>query len=154
MDQKEYNALFQACLQLESAPDYRMDNYALNIINTVLDFQSRVETVNCAMSYYKCCRNYQSHKKLRAIVDSFPNTKQGNVRLASHLWSNNMWTRAEFPRVLLEEFENRGILGQKSLNGWLANADFKRDVKGQFNSKHHSMGDEDDVAKRLPDGDD
>ena len=107
MDKKEYNALFQACLQLEDGPDYRMSNYALNVINTVLDFQSRVETVNCAMCYYKCCRNYQSSQKITEIVDSFPNTKRGNSRLASHLWSNNMWTRAEFLRVLLEEFENR-----------------------------------------------
>ena len=140
MNQEDYNALFEACLQLDDGPDYRMNNYALNVINIALDFQSRVETVNSAMIYYENHVGYRSHRKLKKLVESFPNTKRGHQRLARRLWSNNMWTRAEFLRVLLEEFDIRGIRGQKSLTRWLTNADFKRDVKGQFKSEHHSVG--------------
>ena len=140
MNDAEYKRLFQACRRLDDGPDYRMTNYALNVINTALDFMSRVETVNSAMRYYRENVGYQSHKKLKELVDSFPNTKRGNMALASHLWSNNMWTRAKFLRVLLKEFEDRGIRGQKSLSRWFTDADFNKDIKGKFKSPDHSIG--------------
>ena len=140
MNDAEYKRLFQACRRLDDGPDYRMNNYALNVINTALDFMSRVETVNSAMRYYRENVGYKSHKKLKELVDSFPNTKRGNMALASHLWSNNMWTRAKFLRVLLKEFEDRGIRGQKSLSRWLADADFNKDIKGKIKSPDHSIG--------------
>lgn len=140
MNDSEYAALYKACQRLNDGPDYRMDNYALNLINTALDFQSHVKAVNDAMEFYRKNISYSSHRGLKSVVDSFPNTNRGNKRLSSHLWDNNMWTRAEFLRVLLDEFEARGIRGQKSLTRWLKNADFKQDVKGQFKSTHHSVG--------------
>lgn len=148
MNDKEYRALYKACRKLDDGPDYRMSNYALNLINTVLDFQSKAETVNNAMLYYQENIGYSSHRKLKSIVDQFRDTNRGNTCLAQHLWSNNMWTRAKFLRVLLREFEIRGIRGQRSLTRWLESADFERDVKGKFQSayrinhtrKNHSLG--------------
>ena len=140
MKNAEYDALYEACLHLDDGPDYRISSYALNLINTALDFQSNVTTVNDAMAYYRENIRYNSHRGLQGVVNQFPNTKRGNQKLASYIWSNNMWTRAEFLRMLLNEFELRGIRGQKSLERWLQNADFKRDIKGQFKSRHHSMG--------------
>lgn len=140
MNEAEYRRLFKECRRLDDGPDYRENNYALNMINTALDFMAHVEAVNAAMRYYKNNVGYKSHRKLKELVDSFPNTKKGNMALASCLWSNNSWTRAEFLRVLLEEFDKRGIRGQKSLGRWLADADFAHDIKGKFKSRHHSMG--------------
>ena len=140
MNDAEYDALYEACMHLDDGPDYRISSYALNLINTALDFQSNVTTVNCAMAYYRENFGYNSHRGLKGVVNQFQNTTRGNKNLSSYIWSNNMWTRAEFLRVLLDEFESRGIRGQKSLKGWLSNADFKRDIKGQFRSRHHSMG--------------
>ena len=140
MNNSEYAALYGACQELKDGPDYRMDNYALNLINTVLDFQLPVKAVNAAMQFYKKNIVYSSHRGLKSVVDDFPNTNRGNKRLSSCLWDNNMWTRAKFLRVLLDEFEARGIRGQKSLTRWLENADFERDVEGQFRSADHSMG--------------
>ena len=140
MNETEYKRLFQACRRLDDGPDYRMENYALNVTNTAIDFMARVETVNAAMQYYVDNVGYKSHRKLKELVDSYPNTKKGNMDLASRLWNNNMWTRAKFMRVLLGEFELRGIRGQKSLTRWLADADFEEDVKGQFKSRHRSEG--------------
>lgn len=140
MNKSEYRRLFQACHRLDDGPDYRMNNYALNVINTALDFQSRAETVNSAMQHYRDNVGYRSHRKLKELVDSYPNTKTGNMGLASHLWDNQMWTRSKFLRVLLREFEQRGIRGQKSLTRWLADADFREDVEGQFKSRYRSEG--------------
>ena len=140
MNDAEYDTLYQACLHLDDGPDYRMNNYALNVINTALDFMSRVETVNSAMQYYSDNVGYKSHRKLKELIDSYPNTKTGNMALASYLWNNNMWTRAKFLRVLLNEFEQRGIRGQKSLTRWLADADFEEDIKGQFKSRYRNQG--------------
>ena len=140
MNEAEYKRLFKACQRLDDGPDYRENNYALNVINTAIDFMMNVKAVNAAMRYYQNNVGYKSHRKLKALVDSFPNTKKGNMALASLLWSNNMWTRAKFLRVLLKEFDKRGIRGQKSLARWLADADFEHDIKGKFKSQHHSMG--------------
>lgn len=56
------------------------------------------------------------------------------------MWNNNHWTRAKFLRMLLYEFESRGIKGQQSLKKWVSNADFEKDVKGQFKTEEHSIG--------------
>ena len=139
MNTTEYRALYRTCRRLDDGPDYRMNNYALNLINTAIDFQSNVKTVNKAMCYYQEYIGYSSHRKLKSIVNQFPNTERGNKRLAQYLWSNNMWTRAEFLRELIHQFEIREIRGQQSLTRWLRNADFERDIKGQFKTEHHSI---------------
>ena len=139
MNTTEYRALYRACRRLDDGPDYRMNNYALNLINSALDFMSNVKTVNKAMCHYQENIGYSSHRKLKSIVNQFPNTERGNKRLAQYLWSNNMWTRAEFLRELIQQFEIRGIRGQQSLTRWLRNADFERDIRGQFKTEHHSM---------------
>ena len=53
MNDKEYRALYKACRQLDDGPDYRMSNYALNLINTALDFIFNAEDVNKAMRHYR-----------------------------------------------------------------------------------------------------
>jgi len=139
MNTTEYRELYRACRRLDDGPDYRMENYALNLINTALNFQSNVKTVNKAMCHYQGNIGYRSHRKLKGIVNNFPNTEHGNKCLSRYLWSNNMWTRAKFLRELIHQFELRGIRGQQSLTQWLRNADFDRDIKGQFRTDHHSM---------------
>lgn len=140
MQSSEYKKLYLSCEQLYDGPDYRMSNYALNLINTAIDFQMNVVAVNKAMEYYSENIGFSSHRGLKKEVQRFLNTEKGNKSLSLHLWANNMWTRAEFLRVLIKEFEKRGITGQKSLERWLRKADFERDIKGQFRSTHHSMG--------------
>ena len=139
MKNSEYKNLYQACHQLVDGPNYRRSNYALNLINTAIDFQMNVVAVIKAMDYYSENIGFKSHRGLKKVVQRFPNTEKGNKRLSQHLWANNMWTRAEFLRVLINEFEARGVKGQKSLEKWLRKADFKRDIKGQFRSSHHSI---------------
>lgn len=140
MNKKEYKMLRRACKRLKDGPDYRMNHYALILINTVLDFQNRVEVVGRAEKYYMKNIGYESHRDVKRKVERFPDTKKGNKKLAKRLWSTKMWTRAEFLRILIREFENRGIKDRKSLKRWLRKADFERDVQGQFRTEHHSIG--------------
>src|SRR4051812_7882183 len=78
--------------------------------------------------------------QLKRVLKNFPNTQKGNRELAQTLWRNNHWTRAKFLRMLVSCFDEMGITNQKSLTDWLRQADFDRDVKGQFKTAEHSMG--------------
>ncbi len=84
--------------------------------------------------------HYRTHKKIKSLVETFKTTKKGNLALANYLWNNNHWSRTKFLRMLIEEFENRGIKGQKSLRKWISEADFDTDIKGQFKTDEHSIG--------------
>ena len=140
LTKREIQKLRTQCNKLEDGPDYRINDYVSNLMNTVLDFQMKVGPVESAVEYYEENHGYRTHKKLKAFIDSFPNTKNGNLELANTMWNNNHWTRAKFLRMLLYEFESRGIKGQQSLKKWVSNADFEKDIKGKFKTKEHSIG--------------
>ena len=141
MNEQEYNNLYQACCGLEDGPDYRLSHYARNLINTVLDSLIYVEVAGKAERFYMKKIGYESHRYLKEEVEKFPNTRRGNTDLALHLWNTNHWTRAEFLRMLIRELENRGVKGQKSLERWVREADFDRDVKKQFCIKYRNDND-------------
>lgn len=136
----ELRRLMRACKKLPQGPDYRCDDYIENVLNSVLDFQMKTPAVTKAMEYFRNTHGARSHRKLRKLVDAFPNTNNGNRALAKYLWNNNHWSRAKFLRTLLECYEERGIRGQCSLRKWVLNADFQQDVKGKFRTKEHSIG--------------
>jgi len=140
LTKREIQKLRTQCNKLEDGPDYRINDYVSNLMNTVLDFQMKVGPVESAVDYYEESHGYRTHKKLKAFIDLFPNTKKGNLELANTMWNNNHWTRAKFLRMLLDEFESRGIKGQQSLKKWISKADFEKDIKGQFKIKEHSIG--------------
>jgi len=140
LTKREIQKLRTQCNKLEDGLDYRINDYVSNLMNTVLDFQMKVGPVESAVEYYEENHGYRTHKKLKAFIDSFPNTKNGNLELANTMWNNNHWTRAKFLRMLLYEFESRGIKGQQSLKKWVSNADFEKDIKGKFKTKEHSIG--------------
>ncbi len=136
---REIQKLRTQCNKLDDGPDYRVNDYVPNLLNTVLDFQMNSDVVNSAINYYEYTHGFRTHKKLKEILARFPNTKNGNLRLANFLWNNNHWSRAKFLRKIISAFEERGIKGQKSLKKWVRQADFEIDVKGQFITKEHSI---------------
>ena len=140
LTKREVQKLRTECNKLEDGTDYRVNDYVTNLLNTVLDFQMKVRPLSTAMEYYEENHGYRTHKKLKSFIETFPNTKKGNLRLANALWNNNHWSRAKFLRMLLTEFENRGIKGQQSLKKWISKADFETHIKGQFKTKEHSIG--------------
>ena len=139
----EFRKLRKQCDKLSDGPDYRENDYVINLFLTVLDFQMRVETVEKALKYFRKTHGYRSHEKLRSHLDAFSDTRRGNLRLAKSLWNNNHWSRAKFLRMLVREFEARGVKGRKSLKKWVASANFEKDVEGKFKLKYpknHSIG--------------
>lgn len=140
MNAREYQQLYSTCENIADGPDYRVTDYALNMIITVLDFQARSEIVQKAIDFFSKNIGVSSYYDLNKILKKYPDTEAGNKRLSLYLWGNKMWTRAEFLRVLMDEFGARRIIDQKLLKRWLQQADFEKDVKGQFRSEHHSVG--------------
>lgn len=105
-----------------------------------IDFQMDSKVVVASINYFNNTHGAKSHKKLRSLIDAFPNTKKGNIDLALFLWGYKHWTRAKFLRKIIEFFEQHGVRGQKSLNKWVLAADFERDVKGRIKTEEHSIG--------------
>lgn len=140
LNKREIQKLRNSCNKLHDGPDYCVHDYVTNLFNTALDFQMKVDTMHSAINHYEAYHGYRSHKKLKELVESHPNSKKGNLSLARSLWGNNHWSRAKFLRMLIKEFERRGIKGQESLKRWVTDADFKKDIKGQFKTKEHSIG--------------
>ena len=116
-----------------------MNDYVRNLLNTVLDFQINVVTVESSMRHYEEHHGYLTHKKLKELIEEYPNTKTGNTNLSNSLWGNNHWSRAKFLRKLILEFENRGIKGQKSLQKWIAKADFEKISKANLKQKNTAL---------------
>jgi hypothetical protein len=140
LSKSELSRLKKACSKLENGGHYRYKDYVENILNTVLDFQMKYKVVSASIDYFYDNHNINSHRKLKSLVEEYPNTKSGNLNLANVMWNNNHWTRAKFLRKLLVCFEDHGIRGQKSLERWVIDADFETDVKGKFKTKEHSIG--------------
>lgn len=132
--------LREACDNLEDGPNYRCKDYVTNMLNTALDFQMHSTVVSSSIEYFSLAHGAKTHRKLKSVIEGFPNTKRGNKKLANHLWNNNHWTRAKFLRKILTCFEERGVKGQKSLEIWVKEAEYEVDVKGQFKTEEHSIG--------------
>ena len=141
LTKREFQKLKRKCGKLPDGPDYREKDYVTNLLLTVLDFYMRVETVVKALKYFRKNHKFRTHKKLKSYSDTFPNTREGNKRLANSLWNNDHWSRAKFLRKLMKELEARGVKGKNSLKKWVRSSNFERDVKGQFKTKEHSVGD-------------
>lgn len=136
----ELDRLSRACKKLPRGRDYRVHDYVPNVLNTVLDFQMDSAVVGASMRHFEEHHAIKSHRKLAALLSTYPNTKTGNSKLAQTLWGYNHWTRAKFLRKLLREFGVRGIRGQASLKRWFTDANIESDVKCQFRTREHSIG--------------
>ena len=142
LTKREFQILKRKCGKLENGPDYRGNDYVIDLFLTVLDFHMRVETVEKALKYFRKNHGYRSHRKLRSHLGQFSNTKKGNIKLANCLWNNDHWSRAKFLRMLIKELECRGVKGKKTLKKWVRSADFEKDIKGKFkiDNPKHSIG--------------
>jgi hypothetical protein len=137
----ELNKLLKVCKKLPDGPDYREDNYMRNLMLTALDFQLDAQKVVMpAIGHFEDKCGFQRTKKLKDLFAKYANTPGGNSKLAVDMWGFNLWTRAQFLRVIIERLESAGVRGQSSLKRWLETADFETDVKGRFKSTHHSIG--------------
>jgi hypothetical protein len=138
---KELQLLRKACNNLEDGPDYRVNDYVENLMLTVLDFQMDAATVlTKSLAHFRVRYGFKRVHNLKALMVTYPNTRDGNIALAMSLWGYRHWTRAKFLRAIIAGLESEGVRGQKSLKRWLKTTEFDRDIKGRFKTAEHSIG--------------
>jgi hypothetical protein len=112
---------------------YLEDDFVMNLMETVLDYQMDTKVVVKALEHYKDQRwaEIRTREDLRSIFARFPEDKEGNLALAQYLWGYNHWTRAQQLRDLTVFLRRVGVVDQDSLKAWATNSNFKKDFEGQ-----------------------
>lgn len=112
---------------------YLVDDFVSNLLLTVIDFQMHTTSVERAFKHYgdHLFDQVRTMGDLQALMDDYPEDKEGNTALAQKLWGYSMWTRAAMLRGLVDYFDRIGIRDQEALRDWAAQADFKRDFEGR-----------------------
>jgi hypothetical protein len=81
LTEEERRVVFDECRKLPEGKNYRTDDYVINLLAMVLDFQMKAEVVDAGMDFYEENRRGEVHKHeaLAEIISSYPNTKKGNI---------------------------------------------------------------------------
>jgi hypothetical protein len=131
----EYQAILDACRRLpRTSNNYLEDDYIMNLISTVLDYQMHRTSLARAEGHYKENHWYKirTHDDLANFLATYHDTKEGNVAAAQYLWGNRHWTRMQQLRGLFAYFDSIGVADQESLRQWAKASDFERDFKGRI----------------------
>src|SRR3977135_3230575 len=117
----------RACRQLpEPVGDYLVDDYLSNLVATVIDFQTHTTAVERALEHFatRVRPTLDGIDDLVELMARWPDDQAGNTALAQHLWSYDMWTRAQMLRDLVTFFASIGVTDQTSLLRWATDASF------------------------------
>ncbi|MFL5759981.1 MAG: hypothetical protein ACJ789_09590 [Thermomicrobiales bacterium] len=115
------------------AQTYHEEDYVMNLLATVVDFQTHTTAVVKALESFKAQRwdEVRTIEDLEALFRRYTEDKQGNTALAQYLWGYNMWTRAQHLRDLVRYFRSIGVTDQERLRAWATRSTFKRDFEGR-----------------------
>ena len=82
-----------------AASAYLEEDFIINLLETVLDYQTHTTAVVRALEYFRANRwnDVRTLDDLDATLSSYPDDQQGNTALAGYLWGNRHWTRARPP---------------------------------------------------------
>ena len=125
-----------ACAGLpEPSGDYVIDDFLTNLVATVVDFQTHTTAVERAIAHFEeqVRPELNDVYDLIALMERWPDTEEGNIALALHLWGYRMWTRAKMLRGLVDYFLSIGVDDQERLREWARQAtfgDFEGQVRG------------------------
>lgn len=134
ISQKETDLVAEEARKLPPAEgNYLEEDFIMNLQETVLDYQMNTKAVIRALDHYRqsLWAEIRTIDDLERLMVSFPETKEGNLALAQHLWGYNMWTRAQQLRELTAYFRKIGVTDQGSLRRWAKSSNFKRDFEGR-----------------------
>ena len=112
---------------------YIEEDYILNLMETVLDYQLDTKVVVRALEHYRehHWNELRTREDLRELFARYPEDKEGNLALAQFLWGYNHWTRAQQLRDLTSFFRKVGVVDQESLRAWTSRSTFKGDFEGK-----------------------
>jgi 3-methyladenine DNA glycosylase/8-oxoguanine DNA glycosylase len=129
----ELDALEEACGKVPlTSSVYLTDDPVMALVETVVDYQMQTVAVERALRHFVEERSHQLRTvdDLRACLDGFPDTPEGNVDLAQHLWGYRLWTRAQQLRGLVAYFQRQGVATIDELKTWARESEFK-DFEGK-----------------------
>ena len=101
----ELEALEHACQRIAlSSFEFVADDYIVALFDTVLDYQNQAAAIQKAEDHYRAelYREIRTLDDLEAVLERFPEDRDGNDELAQYLWGNHHWRRAQ---------ELRGLVG-------------------------------------------
>jgi hypothetical protein len=75
---------------------YLEEDFAMNLLETVLDYMLQTEVVVKALERFRENRwdEIRTLDDLERLMARFPEDQAGNTALAQYLWGYNFWTRA------------------------------------------------------------
>src|SRR5713226_5281981 len=80
-----------------AASSYLEEDFAMNLLETVLDYMLQTTVVITALEYFRANRwnDIRTLDDLDAVLARYPRDQKGNTALAVHLWGYRLWTRAQ-----------------------------------------------------------
>lgn len=130
----DVDAIVQAARSLAFASgDYTDYDFGTALSLTVIDFMLKTKQVEAAAAHYETNWRRKLHTldDFETLFSTYPQSKLGNVDLASSLWGKKYWTRAWLLRLLVALLRAKNIDGLLDLRTWARSADFHKDFEGK-----------------------
>lgn len=134
MTLSETDILTEACRSLSPPKgNYLIDDFASNMILTVLDLQMQTTAVERAFRFFDEHRREElgSFEALKQFLANVDDDQASLEAAARYLWGYRLWTRVRWLRDLLLFFESQGVTDQAALQRWAETSDFDRDFRGK-----------------------
>jgi hypothetical protein len=133
VSEEDIVVIVEACREVpEPVGDYLEDDFLVNLVATVVDFQTHTTAVERALRHFRddVRPALGSIDDLVQLLARWPATQDGNTALAEYLWGYKTWTRARMLRDLVTYFISLGVTDQEQLRAWAETATFA-DFEGQ-----------------------
>ena len=141
----ELDALEHAASSIPlSSFEFVADDYVLALFDTVLDYQNQAAAIQKAEDHYRVqhYREIRTLDDLEAVLERFPEDREGNDELAQYLWGNHHWRRAQELRGLVRYFRERNVTTLRRLRTWATTSqpeDFVGHIKGLGPAVYRSL---------------
>ena len=145
LSDRELDALEHAASSIPlSSFEFVADDYVLALFDTVLDYQNQAAAIQKAEDHYRVqhYREIRTLDDLEAVLERFPDDREGNDELAQYLWGNHHWRRAQELRGLVRYFRERNVTTLRRLRTWATKSqqeDFVGHIKGLGPAVYRSL---------------
>ena len=145
LSDRELDALEHAASSIPLGSfEFVADDYVLALFDTVLDYQNQAAAIQKAEEHYReqHDREIRTLDDLEAVLDRFPEDREGNDELAQYLWGNHHWRRAQELRGLVRYFRERNVTTLRQLRTWATKSqqeDFVGHIKGLGPAVYRSL---------------
>lgn len=136
LSEQDVATIANRCRHLpEARRVYVQKDYISNLFLAVLDYKSSGENVVKALRTYRdrLWNDIRTLKELKQFLARYPDTPEGNLSAAAHMWGFKAGRRVAELRALVKYFDTRGVETQELLTHWARTShyrDFMGRVKG------------------------